>query len=197
MANYFLVGLGNPGEEYENTRHNTGRMIVDYILKKNEFSDLKKDGVLNALMAKGKVAGKGVIAIEPETFMNKSGSAVAKAVKSKKDAERLVVVYDDIDLPLGTMKISWNRSSGGHNGLESVIRAVKTQEFVRFRIGISPANAKGAARKPKGEDKVIRFIIGKYKEDELKEVKKIAKKAAEAFESFVECGKDRTMTEFN
>lgn len=197
MANYFLVGLGNPGDEYEGTRHNTGRLVVDHIMKKNDFPELKKDSMSNSLVSKGKVAGKPVVALEPETFMNKSGAAVAKFVKSKKDAERLVVVYDDMDLPLGALKISFNRSSGGHKGLESVIRALKTPEFVRFRIGVSPHTPSGKTKKPKGDEKVIKFIVGDFKDDELKEVKKTIKKAAEAFESFVEFGKERTMTEFN
>ena len=111
---YTIIGLGNPGVEYEKTRHNTGKMAVDALESKN---------------VKAKY-------IHQDTFMNKSGSAVAKVVKSKKAAEKLIVIYDDLDLPLGTMKISFNRGSGGHKGLESVVRAVKTKEFIRIRIGI-------------------------------------------------------------
>ena len=113
-----VVGLGNPGKEYENTRHNAGRILVGMIEKKLEGSKIKF--------------------ITPDTFMNNSGKAVAPLVKSKKDLAQLVVIYDDIDLPLGKIKISFNRSSGGHNGLNSVIKSLKSQEFLRIRVGITP-----------------------------------------------------------
>lgn len=197
MAKHFLIGLGNPGEEYEGTRHNTGRIVVDYILKKNGFPELVKSGKLNALMSQGEIEGETVVALEPETFMNKSGSSVALAVKSKKDAERTVVVYDDLDLPLGTWKISWNRGSGGHRGLESIIKALKTREFVRVRVGIAPTTPGGKLKKPAGEDKVLDFIIGPFKDKEMDEIKKIAKKVNEAVAMIVSEGKEKAMTGFN
>ena len=112
---YIIVGLGNPTEEYAHTRHNSGRMAVDFV-SKNAKTEAKF--------------------IFPDTFMNKSGSFVAKIVKSKKAAEKLIVIYDDLDLPLGSLKVSYNRSSGGHRGLESIIKALKTEAFIRIRIGI-------------------------------------------------------------
>ena len=124
-----VVGLGNPGEEYENTRHNTGRIIVSLVEKKLENNKIKF--------------------LTPDNFMNNSGKAVAPLVKTKKDLKDLVVIYDDIDLPIGKMKIFLNRYSGGKNGLGSIIKALKSEEFLRIRIGISPATLSGKIKKPR------------------------------------------------
>lgn len=173
-----IVGLGNPGEEYENTRHNAGRIVVGHIMKKLE--DIKSLKFLT-----------------PDNFMNNSGKAVLPFVKTKKDLATLVVIYDDIDLPLGKMKMSFNRSSGGHNGLGSIIKALKSEEFLRIRIGVSPANTKGVAKKPKGEEKVLKFLLGEFKKNELDEIKKLSKKVAEAIEMFFAEGKDKAMSLYN
>jgi PTH1 family peptidyl-tRNA hydrolase len=157
-----VVGLGNPGEEYENTRHNTGRIIVGSVEKKFE--------------------GKKIKFITPDTFMNNSGKAVVFFVKSKKDLKDLVVIYDDIDLPMGRIKISFDRSAGGHNGLGSIIKSLKSQEFIRIRIGICPTTPSGKLRKPKGNKAVLNFLLGEFKDKELSELKKISKKVAEAIE---------------
>lgn len=162
---YTIIGLGNPGEEYAETRHNTGKMAVEALEKK----DLK------------------VKLIHQDTFMNKSGSAVAKVVKSKKAAEKLVVIYDDLDLPVGTMRVSYNRGSGGHKGVESVARAVKTKEFIRIRIGIG---------KRKDGD-VEKHILGKFTPKEKEEIKKVFKKVVSAVEAMIEGGYEKAMTQFN
>lgn len=172
-----VVGLGNPGEEYENTRHNTGRIMIGLIQKKLEDNKIKF--------------------FTPDNFMNNSGKAVAPLVKSKKDLKDLIVIYDDIDLPLGKMKISFNRSSGGHNGLESIIKKLKSREFVRIRIGISPETPSGKIRKPKGEKAVLNFILGEYKKSELDELKKLSKKVAEAIEVIFSESKEKAMSLYN
>src|SRR3989338_8973227 len=172
-----VVGLGNPGKEYEGTRHNTGRIMVGMVEKKNDSQKIKF--------------------LTPDTFMNNSGKAVAPFVKSKKDLKDLVVIYDDIDLPLGKMKISFNRSSGGHNGLNSVIKALKSEEFLRIRIGISSATPKGVVRKPKGEKAVLNFLLGEFKKSELEIIKKLGKTVAEAVETIFTEGKDKAMSMFN
>ncbi|KKR62952.1 hypothetical protein A2643_01280 [Candidatus Nomurabacteria bacterium RIFCSPHIGHO2_01_FULL_39_220] len=172
-----VAGLGNPGKEYENTRHNTGRIVVGLVEKKLEDQKIKF--------------------ITPDNFMNNSGKAVAPLVKTKKDLENLVVVYDDIDLPLGKIKISFNRSAGGHNGLGSIIKALKSQEFLRIRVGISPATPKGVAKKPKGEKAVINFILGEFKKSELETIKKLSKKVSEAIETIFAEGKDKAMSLYN
>ena len=197
---YIIVGLGNPGEKYENTRHNAGRVALDYIRNECE-QEFKFDKKLNALVANGEIGtGKSkvkVTLVTPETFMNNSGKAVGQIVKNKKVAEGLVVIYDDFNLPLGRVKVSYNRSSGGHNGLESIIKAVKTEAFTRIRIGTAPANAKGEAKVPHGDDKIEKFILGKFKDDELKALKKIAKKVTEAVEMIVTDGREKAMSVFN
>ena len=129
--------------------------------------------------------------------MNKSGNAVAKAVKSAKAAQKLVVVYDDIDLPLGTMKLSYGRGSGGHRGVESIRRAIKTEGFIRIRVGISPATPSGKTKKPKGEKAVNNFILGTFKPKELELLKKVSKKVSGALTAIVVDGKERAMNEFN
>ncbi|MCC7160171.1 aminoacyl-tRNA hydrolase [Candidatus Nomurabacteria bacterium] len=172
-----VVGLGNPGKEYENTRHNTGRILVSMIEKKLEDSKIKF--------------------LTPDNFMNNSGKAVAPLIKSKKDLENLVVIYDDIDLPLGKMKISFNRSSGGHNGLGSIIKALKSEEFLRIRIGISPATPTGKLKKPSGEKAVLNFLLGEFKKPELEIIKKLSKKVAEAIETIFTESKDKAMSLYN
>ena len=129
--------------------------------------------------------------------MNNSGKAVAPLVKSKKDLKDLVVIYDDIDLPLGKIKISFNRSSGGHNGLGSIIKALKSEEFVRIRVGIAPATPSGKLRKPHGEKDVLKFLLGEFKKSELETIKKLSKKVAEAVEMILIEGKDKAMTLYN
>ncbi len=177
----YIFGLGNPGEEYAKNRHNAGRMAVDYFSKKY---------LPAGRQAKAKV-------IVPDTFMNLSGKAVAKIIKSKKAAENLIIVYDDIDLPLGTIKISFDKSSGGHNGLESVIKAVKTREFTRVRIGVAPATPKGKIKKPSGEDAVLKFLLGNFSPKETEILKKVFKTVAEALETILEDGRDKAMNLYN
>lgn len=194
---WIIAGLGNPGEEYENSRHNTGRVVLDYFRKKNDFSDWEKNKKLNALASKGKLARQNVLLIEPETFMNNSGKAIASLVKSKKQAEQLVVIHDDLDLSLGATKISFNRGAGGHKGIESIRRAIKTEAFVRLRVGISPATLSGKIKKPKGEKAVYDFILGNFKPKEMEILKKVAKKVSEALEAIVSEGKGIAMGKFN
>src|SRR3989339_285033 len=192
-----IVGLGNPGKEYENTRHNTGRIILEKIAKANNFPDWKDDMKLKSLRSKGELDEEKVEFLLPNTFMNNSGNAVCGIIDDKKKLKNLVVVYDDIDLPLGSLKISYDRSSGGHNGLESVIKRVKSKEFVRIRIGVSVVTSAGKLRKPKGEEAVIKFLLGSFKEDELKTIKNLSKKVAEIIVMISSEGKDKAMTLYN
>ena len=194
---WIIVGLGNPGEEYEGTRHNTGRMALEQFAKDSDFSDWKQDSKTKATTAKGTVGKTLAVAVLPDTFMNKSGNAVLKFVKSVKAAERMVVVYDDLDLALGTMKISFDRGSGGHKGIESIARAVKTKKFTRVRIGISPSTAAGKIKKPMGEEEVSEFILARFKQSELSELKAIFKKASEAVACIIAEGPMIGMNKFN
>lgn len=204
---WILVGLGNPGEEYTGTRHNTGRMALEYAAKKLGASEWKANPVkagahgagkaAKATVAKATMGKHAAVLVLPDTFMNKSGSAVIKYVKSAKAAERMIVVYDDLDLPLGTIKLSFNRGSGGHKGVESVMRAVKTKKFTRVRIGVSRATPSGKIKKPSGEDEVVDFILAPFKPAEMAELKKVFKIVTEALESIVTEGPERAMNRFN
>ncbi|MSR73309.1 aminoacyl-tRNA hydrolase [Candidatus Parcubacteria bacterium] len=203
---YIVVGLGNPGEEYKETRHNTGRIILESVAKTFDFPQWEADKKTRALISDGKIGKEKVRFILPETFMNKSGQSVAPLVTNPKKAEQLVVVYDDLDLPVGRFKISFNRSSGGHKGIESIIRAVKTEAFVRIRVGISPKTPTGKIKKPSGDAIVGDFILGKFKDAEMAEIKKVAKRVGEVIAMIVSLGasakgtriaREKAMGEFN
>lgn len=194
---YILAGLGNPGDEYKGTRHNTGRLITEIVHSEFGAGEFTYNKKINARIAEGKIGKERVTFVEPETFMNNSGKAIAQLVKSVKAAEKLIVIYDDFNLPLGRIRISFNRSSGGHNGLESIIKAVKTEAFVRIRVGVAPENAKGNAKTPHGEEKIEKFILGKLKDDELKELKKVGKKVVEAVEVLIRESREKAMSVFN
>lgn len=193
---YIIVGLGNPEVEYENTRHNVGMIILDMLAKKKEGSEWKKDGVRNALVSKFDIDGEKIIAIKPQTFMNKSGISVKDLQGSPKKLEKLIVIQDDLDLPIGNMKIVFNRGSGGHKGIESIVRSVKSEAFVRVRVGICPTTPSGKLKKP-DHLKMLDFIVGEFKKPELEIVKKVGKKVCEALEVIVTESLQKGMTEFN
>jgi len=193
---YIIVGLGNPGEEYEETRHNTGRILLQWFAKAND-AEWKVDKKINAQVAKMKIGKSAVTLVLPDAYMNNSGNSVKKLVSSIKQAEKLMVVYDDLDLPFDSSKISFNKSSGGHKGLESIIKALKTEKFARIRVGISPTSPTGKLRKPQGDEKVMKVIMGKFKPEEILILKKLYKKISQAIETFVESGLGSAMTEFN
>jgi peptidyl-tRNA hydrolase, PTH1 family len=194
---FIIAGLGNPGEEYVQTRHNTGRMVLDALAKKFSFSEFKDTPKIKALVSSGEIDGEKVQLVEPNNFMNRSGASLAPLITSVKKAHNLVVVYDDLDVPLGKIKISFNRSAGGHRGLESIIKATKTQEFIRVRIGISPTTLTGKMKKPAGEAAVEKHIISEFKKPELDVLKKVIKEAVDAIEVIVTEGKERAMERFN
>lgn len=193
---YIIVGLGNPGEAYSQTRHNTGRLALSAFLK--EYGDgLIANKKLKALVSEGKIGKEKFTIVLPETFMNKSGFSVAPLVKSKKAAEQLIVVYDDLDLPTSKLKISFDRGSGGHRGLESIIKALKTTAFIRIRVGISPTTPSGKLKKPHGDKDVEKHILGKFNDKETVILKKQAKIVKEAIETIISEGRDVGMTKFN
>ena len=185
-----IVGLGNPGKEYEKTRHNAGRNAVELLAKQNDFDEFVFNKTSNALVSKGSIEKENATLVLPETMMNLSGKTVSTFIKSPKAAKNLLVIHDDLDLPLGTIKMVFARGSGGHKGVESVMRAIKTKEFARIRIGISAAGKKNQTKKVSGEEKVIKLVIGKWKPGEEASVKKVLKKAAEAARLFATSGID-------
>ena len=179
-----IVGLGNPGKEYEKTRHNAGRSAVLLVAKQGDFPEFVFNKTVNALVSKGLIKGEAATLVLPETMMNLSGKAVTALVKNPKAAKNLLVIHDDLDLPLGTIKMVFGRGSGGHKGVESIMRAIKTKDFARLRIGISAAGKKHQAKKISGEEKVIKHVIGKWKPGEETALKNVLKKAAEAARLF-------------
>ncbi|QQG42813.1 MAG: aminoacyl-tRNA hydrolase [Candidatus Giovannonibacteria bacterium] len=181
-----ILGLGNPGAEYENTRHNAGRIAARHFAEKQDYPEFTYDKKSNSLVSK---KGRTAVAL-PETFMNKSGSAAVKLIRPKKELKELVVIHDDLDLPLGRFKISYGKSSGGHKGVESIMRALKTKNFVRIRIGISPK------RKP-AQKEVMKFIVGKFKPAESEIFKKINKRVSDALEVMVNGSLESAMSQFN
>jgi len=206
---WIIVGLGNPGEEYEGTRHNTGRMVLAYFAKKYDCTPWQENKKMRATISRGSLGKQTLLLLAPDTFMNKSGAAVAKYVKSVRAAQQLVVVYDDLDLPLGKIKVSFDRGSGGHKGLESIIRTVKTTKFVRVRIGISPSTPGGKIKKPRGEQAVNDFILKEFsaqggsgsalggKSSEVQTFRNAVKQASEAIETIITRGIAAAMNESN
>lgn len=160
-----IVGLGNPGKEYKKTRHNVGFMVLDK-LAENPWKKNK-----NGLLLYSWLGGK-VEFIKPQTFMNKSGDAVAYIVKKHKSNEDgIIIVHDDIDLPLGTVKISFGDGPAGHNGVSSVINALGSRDFWRVRIGI--------LSRPKEKIETDKFVLGNFSKEELKKIEKITEKILE------------------
>ena len=132
-----VICLGNPGKKYEKTRHNTGREAVFRVQAKNSnFSEWTENRKAEALISQGVVAGKMVTLILPQTFMNLSGQSVRKYLRYQAKLPQLIVVHDDIDLPVGTVRLSQDRGAGGHNGVSSIINAIGTKDFVRVRLGV-------------------------------------------------------------
>jgi len=185
-----IVGLGNPGKEYEKTRHNAGRSAVELVAKQEGIDEFAFNKTANALVGKGTVGATASVLVLPETMVNLSGKAVSAFIQSPKAAKNLLVVHDDLDLPLGTVKMVFARGSGGHKGVESVMRAIKTDAFARIRIGVAPVGKKNQAKKLKDEEKVIKHVIGKWKPSEEAAAKKVFKKAAEAVRLFATSGID-------
>lgn len=170
---FYIVGLGNPGEEYKETRHNTGRIVLDAFRS----------------VAEKELKNKKLTLIAPDTFMNKSGDALRGLIKSKKAAEQLVVIHDDLDIPFGSYKVSFNKSSGGHRGVESVIKAVKTEAFVRIRVGIQPK------KRPSGEAAVEKLILGKFTADQMSVLKKLSKRICVALVCLITFGREKAMSQ--
>ncbi len=196
FMSYIIVALGNPGEEYELTRHNTGRIVLEEALKA-EKPEWKLDKKYASKTTKVYLGKESLLCLEPETFMNKSGSALKSVEWNPKKAEKLIVIHDDLDIGLGSFKISFNRSAGGHNGVLSIAKAIKTEAFVRIRIGISPTTPAGKIRKPAGPEKVERHILGKFKPEEIKTLKTVSKKVHEALQLILQGERSRAMSEFN
>lgn len=194
---WIIVGLGNPGGEYAVTRHNTGRIVLDAFHHAHHFPEWKLKNTYNALTSVGDIADSKILLLEPETYMNESGKSLVTLVKSKKQAMQLVVIHDEMDMPLGTWKISWNRNSGGHNGVESISTTLKTKEFIRVRVGIASVSENGIMKKPKGDEAVIKFVLGKFRDTESLILKKVSKEISNALPVLFSKGLGTAMNQFN
>ena len=178
-----IIGLGNPGDEYRLTRHNIGRIVLSHWQEKDNLSDFKKDKTSNSLISKN----EGFSLILPETFMNSSGISVKKIIKN---SDNLWVVHDDIDIPLGRIKISKNKYSGGHNGVQSIIDELKTKNFLRFRVGIGPNHIVSSENLPK-------FVLDRFTKEELKIIEETSDKLIQILKFTLKEGLEKTRNKFN
>lgn len=188
---YLIVGLGNPGEDYEKTKHNIGRAIVEKWASKNDFAGFAHDKKQNALVAQGKIGKEKVVAALPETFMNKSGLAVfALASYYKIKPAQIFVVHDDIDLPVGRIKLSFAKNSAGHKGVEHVTKYLKTTAYWRVRVGI------GSTAKKKTKQ-AMDVVLKKFSAKEELDKKRAVKKALEALTCTVTESPEKAMSIYN
>lgn len=192
---FYLVGLGNPGDEYKISRHNAGRIVLADFLKSTE-TELEFNKKLNALVGEVVLGKEKIQVIFPETFMNKSGLSLKPIITSLKKAEKLIIVHDDVDLPIGRIKICFGKGFGGHKGVESIIKNIKTKNFIRIRVGVSPATPSGKLKKP-DSSKVVDFIIADFKPLELEILKNISKKISLAVKIAALEGLEKAMNLYN
>ncbi len=185
MDKYLICGLGNPGDEYAGTRHNTGYMVLDAFAR---ASNIVFDDKRYGYVASTSIKGRKVILLKPTTFMNLSGNAVRYWLQKENiDQKRLLVVSDDVALPLGEFRLKANGSNGGHNGLGHIIQLIG-QDFARLRLGIGNDYPRGGQ---------IDWVLGRYSEDELRTLQPTIDVAVEIIKSFVLQGIDETMNQYN
>jgi PTH1 family peptidyl-tRNA hydrolase len=183
-----VVGLGNPGIEYQFTPHNLGFLTVDRLAERANVDVVSRR--CQAATAKTKVAGHEVMLVKPETFMNLSGLSVRKLVDEFEiePANGLVVVYDELDLPFGTLRIKQRGGTAGHNGVESLVGSLGTDEFIRVRLGIQPDHPVRDGAK---------FVLGQFKKPQLEAVSDLIDRAADAVEAILKDGLPGAMNRFN
>jgi len=185
---WLIVGLGNPGQKYLETRHNAGWHPLDTIVR--DYDGFRFDEKRNkGLLARGELAGIKVALFKPQTYMNLSGEAVAPLARFYKvPPERILVVYDDLDLPLAALRLRKKGGAGGHNGMRSVIQHLGTQEFPRIRLGVG---------RPPGQMPGKAFLLQKFKPDEWEAMVATYERAARAVEAIVTEGLDIAMNQYN
>lgn len=181
-----VVGLGNPGMEYAATRHNVGFMTIDGFAEKHSVSGWKNN--FQALVGETKIDGEKVLLIKPQTFMNLSGQAVLAVMQFYKvEKENLLIIYDDMDLPVGTVKLRQKGSCGGHNGMRDIIRLLGTEQISRLKIGI------GKSEYAQGKD----FVLGKFSAAEDEQIDNGIAKAMDAITCWVKHGITEAMNQYN
>ena len=179
-----VVGLGNPGEEYEKTRHNVGFMFLDFILNDSKFTLNKKN---MAMEYETMIRGEKVLFIKPMTFMNDSGQAVIKYANYYKiDSDNIIVIQDDLDMDLGKYKLLYNRGDGGHNGIKSIVSCLGTRKFLRLKIGISKANIDTKD-----------YVLGKFSKSELKIIDETFNGLKDFIMDYVVLNRDILVSKYN
>ncbi|MBT3319849.1 MAG: aminoacyl-tRNA hydrolase [Clostridia bacterium] len=182
-SDYYIVGLGNPGSKYERTRHNAGFDVVSILAQRHKISVRMHD--YKARLGKGKIGDKSVLLVMPQTYMNNSGQSVKAMMQALGvGADKLIVVYDDMDLKLGNVRVKEQGSAGTHNGMKSVIFSLQTDEFVRVRVGIG-----------KSIDDTVDYVLGEHGDKQA--AFDAMKKAADAIESIVKEGVKEAQNGFN
>lgn len=186
MSKFLIVGLGNIGDEYANTRHNIGFMVLDTIARENNLK-FRTDRLAD--IAEYRFKGKTFILVKPSTYMNLSGKAVNYWLQAEKiSIENLLVITDDIALPLGALRMKGKGSDGGHNGLKNIQEVLNSQNYARLRFGVGNEFAKG---------KQVDFVLGKWTSDEEKLLEPRIKLAVEMIQGFGAIGLQRTMSAYN
>lgn len=180
-----IVGLGNPGREYERTRHNAGFMLVDLLAAQAGIKFEKKG---KGLWGKGRYAGEDVVLLKPQTFMNLSGEAVSEVRAFYKiPAASMIVAYDDCDLPLGRLRVRKDGGSGGHRGVNSIISSLGSRDFPRIRLGVG---------RPPHND-TAGYVLSPFAKEELVALDEMLHRAAESVELLITGGIDQAMNKFN
>jgi PTH1 family peptidyl-tRNA hydrolase len=184
-----IIGLGNPGEKFKNTRHNVGFMAIEEFTRKNNFPDFKLKKKFSSLISGGIIGDEKIILVKPQTFMNESGKAVKSLIRNSKFKiqNSIIVVHDDIDLPIGKIKIVTERGSAGHKGVESIIQNIGNDGLIRFRIGIGSEN----------KIEAMKVVLKKFSPKEEKIINQSVQKVAEALNLFLNEGLEKTMNAFN
>ncbi len=186
MEKYLIVGLGNVGDEYDMTRHNTGFMVLDAFAK---ASNIVFDDRRYGFVAETSVKGRKLILLKPSTFMNLSGNAVRYWMnKENISIDHLLVIVDDLSLPLGTLRLKPSGSNGGHNGLGNIQSVIGTEKYSRLRVGIGNDFPRGMQ---------VEWVLGRYDEEDMKVLEPKLETACEIIKSFVLSGVDFTMNTFN
>lgn len=184
---YLIVGLGNPEEDYSKTRHNMGFNVINKIASEYGIEMNKKK--FDALYGEGKIENQKVILLKPQTYMNLSGKSIIQVVNFYKiPLENICVIYDDMDITPGEIKIRKKGGSGSHNGMKSVVAELNSKDFARIRVGIGT---------PKFKDDSINYVIGAIPEEEMKILDEAVIKAKDAIKSIIKDGIDNAMNKFN
>lgn len=192
MTIRLIVGLGNPGPEYEQTRHNAGFWLVDNLARGLPGCFLQRESRFNALAAKASIAGKEVWLLEPQTYMNRSGQSVGGLARFFKiNPDEVLVVHDELDLPFGRLQLKAGGGAGGHNGLKSMVQCLGEDAFIRVRVGI------GKPEGPNAKERVAGYVLSNFDDGERRQLEEIIGKAADMAESWVRDGLSTAMNRHN